>query len=222
MLTLYHAPQSRSSRIIWLLEELGVDYEIKIVSIRRRDPSAQGPEAQGPAAQGPEAGMIGARDPANLHPHGKVPALVHDGATVVESAAIVLYLTDAFPQTGIGPGIGDPRRGAYLSWLAYYTGVMEPAFTTAFYGFETTNSATGWVSVAEVMGHVNGTLAKGPYLLGDAFSGADVLAGSAFALFMGSPLVPRSDLLAAYVERLTSRPAYQRAAAKDGAPAGAS
>ena len=207
MLTLYHAPRSRSSRIIWLLEELGADYRVETVSIRRRDP----------AAQGPDAPMIGEPDPANVHPHGKVPALLHDGAVVYESAAIVAYLTDAFPQNGIGPRIGDPLRGPYLSWLAYYAGVMEPAFTSAFYGFQVANSATGWAPVPDVMAHVERTLAEGPYLLGDAFSGADVLVGSAFAMFIGSPLVPRTDLLAAYVERLTSRPAYGRAAAKDGA-----
>jgi glutathione S-transferase len=205
MLTLYHAPRSRSSRIIWLLEELGADYEIRTVSIRRRDP----------AAQSPDAAMIGARDPANPHPHGKVPALVHDGALVFESAAIVLYLTDAFPERGLGPAIGDPRRGPYLSWLAYYPGVAEPSFTSAFFGFETAGSATGWAPVKDVMAHIEAALARGPYLLGDAFSGADILFGSTFAYFRGTPLVPDSERLAAYVERLTSRPAYGRAAAKD-------
>lgn len=78
MLTLCHAPQSRSWRIIWLLEELGADYDVKTVSIRRREPSARGPVAP----------MIGARDPDNVHPHGKVPALVHDGVTIFESAAV--------------------------------------------------------------------------------------------------------------------------------------
>jgi glutathione S-transferase len=209
MLTLYHAPNSRSSRIIWLLEELGADYRIKPVSIRRRNPSA--------LAFG--TGTIGSRDPANVHPHGKVPAVVHDNVTIVESAAIVLYLTDAFPQNGIGPRIGDRQRGPYLSWLAYYAGVMEPAFTSTFFGFKETNSTTGWVSVDDLMAHITGTLAKGPYLLGDAFSGADVLIGSAFALFMGSPLLPRTELLVAYVDRLTSRPAYRRATEKDAAKA---
>jgi glutathione S-transferase len=205
MLTLYHAPRSRSSRIIWLLEELAADYRIESVSVRRRDP----------AAQGPDAPMLGARDPANPHPHGKVPALDHDGVLVYESAAIVLYLTDAFPQNRIGPTIDDPLRGPYLSWLSYYAGVLEPAFTTAFFGFTTTNSATAWASIEEIMGHVDGRLAQGPYLLGEEFSGVDVLFGTVFALFMGSPLLPRTDARAAYVDRLTSRPAFQRATAKE-------
>src|SRR6185437_14989104 len=101
MITLFHAPRSRSSRFIFLLEELGVPYEIKPVSIRRGDGS-------------------GALDAANPHPHGKVPVIRDGETTVFESAAVALYLTDKFPQAGIGPAINDPKRGAYLSWLAYY------------------------------------------------------------------------------------------------------
>ena len=205
MLTLYHAPLSRSSRMIWLLEELGADYRIEVVSIRRRDP----------AGEGPDAPMHGARDPKNPHPHGKVPALDHDGVLVYESSAIVLYLTDAFPQAGIGPAIGDRLRGPYLSWLAYYAGVLEPALTTTFFGFTSTNSTTAWAPVGDILERINVTLAQGPYLLGEDFSGADVLVGSVVDLFMGSPLMPRTDVLSAYVDRLTSRPAFLRAAEKD-------
>jgi glutathione S-transferase len=204
MLTLFHAPRSRSTRIIWLLEELGADYEIRTVAIRRRDPSSQDPGA-----------TVGERDPANPHPHGKVPAILHDGALVTESAAIVLYLTDAFPERNLGPAIGDEKRGPYLSWLAYYPGVAEPSFTSAFLGVQAAGSATAWAPLPEVMAHIEAALARGPYLLGESFSGADILFGSTFAYFLDSPLVPDSDHLRAYVERLTARPAYQSAQAKD-------
>lgn len=177
MLTLYHAPRSRSSRIVWLLEELGAAYRIKTVSIRRRDPAAQDPLK-----------LVGTRDPVNVHPHGKVPALVHDGVVISESAAIVLYLTDLYPQARLGPPIGHANRGPYLSWLAYYTGVMGPAFTSAVFEFNADSSTVAWVPVPAVMEHVNDTLAKGPYLLGQSFSAADILVGSAFILFLGSPL----------------------------------
>src|ERR1700675_4600899 len=103
MITLFHRPQTRSSRVIFLLEELEAPYQIKLVGTRTRDGK-------------------GAVDPANPHPHGKVPAISDDGAVVFESPAIALYLTDKFPKNGIGPLVGDPKRGAYLSWLAYYTG----------------------------------------------------------------------------------------------------
>lgn len=197
MITLYHAPRSRASRFIFLLEELGAPYELAEVTIRRGDGS-------------------GALDSHNPHPHGKVPA-IRDGETVVyESAAIALYLTDKFPQAGIGPLIGDPKRGAYLTWLAYYAGVMEPAWMSAFMKTDVPRGTAGWVKTDEVMELVNATLSKGPYILGDKFSAADVLIATTFKLFMGSPLLPKTELLEAYVNRVTERPAYARGMAKDG------
>src|SRR6185437_10105700 len=180
MITLYHAPRSRSSRFIFLLEELGAPYEIKRVSIRRGDGS-------------------GAVDAANPHPHGKTPAILDDGRLVFESAAIALYLTDKFPGKEIGPLNGDPRRGAYLSWLAYYAGVMEPAWVSAFMKWEVPRGTAGWVKTGEIMEFVNAALAKGPYLLGEKFSAADILVGTTFALFMGSPLLEKTPLIEGYV-----------------------
>jgi glutathione S-transferase len=113
MITLFHAPKSRSSRFIFLLEELGAPYEIKIVTIRRGDGS-------------------GALDDANPHPHGKVPAIQDRGETVFESPAIVAYLADAFPDAGLAPRPGEAGRGAYLTMLAYYGDVLEPAFVSKF------------------------------------------------------------------------------------------
>jgi len=197
MITLYHAPRSRSSRFIFLLEELGVPYEIAKVSIRRGDGS-------------------GALDSHNPHPHGKVPA-IRDGETLVyESAAVALYLTDKFPAAGIGPVVGDPKRGAYLTWLAYYAGVMEPAWTSAFLKTDVPRGTAGWVKTDEVMDLVNATLSKSPYILGEKFSAADILIGTTFKLFMGSPLLAKTDLLESYVQRVVERPAYARAAGKDG------
>ena len=197
MLTLYHAPRSRSTRFLWLLEELGVPYEISKVSIRRGDGS-------------------GELDPKDPHPHGKVPVIVHDGTTVFESSAIALYLTDAFPDKGVGPRVGDKQRGAYLTWLAYYAGVFEPAFVSKFMKIDVPRGTAGWVNADEAMAHVGGALAAGPFLLGERFSAADVLYGSSFALFLGSPMLPESETLRAYVNRCVARPAYARAAAKDG------
>jgi glutathione S-transferase len=197
MIKLYHAPRSRSSRFIFLLEELGIPYEIAKVSIRRGDGS-------------------GALDDDNPHPHGKVP-VIRDGETVVyESAAIALYLTDKFPAAGIGALIGDPKRGAYLTWLAYYAGVMEPAWMSAFMKTDVPRGTAGWVKTDEVMKLVNATLNKGPYILGEKFSAADVLIATTFKLFMGSPILAKTDVLEAYVARVTERPAYARGLAKDG------
>src|SRR5277367_334683 len=152
MITLYHRPQTRSSRFIFLLEELAAPYTVQIVTTRTRDGS-------------------GVVDPANPHPHGKVPSISDDGVVVFESAAITLYLTDKFPQNRIGPGIADPKRGEYLSWLAYYAGVFEPALISKFMKFEVPRVTAGWVAVEEVMPVLLATLARGPYWLGEDFSG---------------------------------------------------
>src|ERR1700712_5272827 len=105
MLTLVHAPRSRSFAMLWLLEEIGEPYEVRYVSIRRGDGS-------------------GSLDPANPHPHGKVPALIDGDATIFEQSAIALYLADKFPNAHLGPGVGDPGRGAFVTMLAYYAGVI--------------------------------------------------------------------------------------------------
>ncbi len=184
--------------MIFLLEELGAPYQIKSVDIRRGNGT-------------------GAADAANPHPHGKVPVIEDDGSVVFESAAIACYLTDKFPDAGIGPVVGSPLRGAYLTWLAYYAGVMEPAWVGKFMGITPPRGTAGWVEPDEVMVHVNRTLQNGPYLLGESFSAADILVATTFALFMGSPLLERTAQLEDYVQRVTSRPAFARAQARENA-----
>lgn len=196
MITLYHRPRTRSSRFIFLLEELAVPYEIRTVTTRNRDGT-------------------GAMDPANPHPHGKVPAISEDGTVVFESPAIALYLTDRFPEKGLGPAVGDPRRGAYLSWLSYYSGVLEPAFMCKFMNVEVPRGTAGWVGVDEAMAAVAKALSAGPYLLGARFSAADILYGTTFAMFAQSPLLPKSAVIEDYARRVISRPAYARAQARD-------
>jgi len=198
MITLYHRPRTRSSRFIWLLEELGAPYELKLVTTLTPDGS-------------------GASDPANPHPHGKVPAIKDsdDGTMVFESPAIVLYLTDKFPTAGIGPAIGDKDRGAYLSWLAYYTGVFEPGFMSKFMNVEVPVGSAGWVSVEKMMPFIIETLSRGPYLLGEKFSGADVLFATTFALFANTPVAQKSPVIEGYVKRALDRPAYARAQARE-------
>jgi glutathione S-transferase len=195
MLILHHAPRSRSSRIIWLLEELGAPYEIALTDIPRMD--------------GP-----GAPDPKNPHPDKKVPALVDDGALVTESAAIVLYLTDKFPAAGLGPVVGDPLRGAYLSWLAYYAGVLEPVVTFEFAGL-THNPILErtFRGRAETDARILSALRTGPYVLGERFSGADLLLVS-----MGQfsrAMLPAGERVDAYLARAAARPALARALARD-------
>lgn len=198
MITLFHRPRTRSTRFIFLLEELEAPYQIHIVTTRNRDGS-------------------GVVDAANPHPHGKVPAISDDGVIVFESPAIALYLTDRYPRNRIGPLPAEAERGAYLTWLAYYTGVLEPAFMSRFMNVEVPRGTAGWVAVEEAMPFVIQRLSQGPYLLGERFSAADVLYATSFALFAKSPVLPKSPVIEEYVQRVLARPAYARAMAREGA-----
>ncbi len=196
MITLFHRPKTRSTRFIFLLEELAAPYEIRLVT-------------------GPATAPRGDAAPQNPHPHGKVPAIADEDIVVFESPAIALYLTDKFPKNRLGPLAGEPQRGAYLSWLSYYTGVLEPALMSKFMNVEAPRTTAGWVPLAESMAALMGVLAAGPYMLGGRFSALDVLYGTTFAMFAGSPMLPKSALLEEYVQRIVSRPAFARAQARD-------
>jgi glutathione S-transferase len=159
----------------------------------------------------------GRPDPRNVHPDKKVPALVHDERLVTESAAICLYLSDAFPKARVGPEVGDPRRAAYLTWLSYYAGVIEPVVTAKFKGL--TETDPNEKAAYEAMdARLRAALRSGPFLLGDSFSTADVLVGSAFQ--WARAMLPQGPEFDAYVERLSSRPALERALARDAVPVG--
>ena len=194
MLTLFHAHWSRSSRLIWLLEELKADYQIHHCDIARMDGS-------------------GGRDPFNPHPDGKVPALMHEGALVTESAAIALYLTDLFPETGLGAAPGDPDRAAYLTWLFWTTGEMEPAYWSRIKG-ETDPYATARYDAANR--RILSALDRGPYLMGRRFTAVDVLVAS--ALSWGREHAPQSPRLDVYLKTVLARAANRRAEVLD-APA---
>ncbi len=194
MLTLFHAPRSRSTRFIWLLEELGAPYEIRKVDIFR------------------SVSNTGARDPANPHPHGQVPALLDDGVLITESAAIALYLTDKFPEAGLGPLIGDLGRGSYLSWLAYYAGVLEPCVTNLWKQRQDDQDKVQYHALDD---RLRSTLEASPWLLGDKLSAADILFVS--LLQFARQMLPPHEVYDEWLARANARPALARALAKDDA-----
>lgn len=194
MITLYHAPQSRSSRIIWLLEELGAPYAIQPVSIYR-----------------PMTGQ-GHGDPANPHPDQRVPAIEHDDALITESVGIALYLGDALPQAGLAPAVGSPWRGAYCTWLAWYACEMENAMFAALSG-ALANSPHLQRDHAAVVLRLETALAHRDYVVSDSFTIADLLIAS--ALTFARRAFPDSALIDAYVARCRNRPAALRALALD-------
>lgn len=194
MLTLFHAPQSRSSRLVWLVEELQADCQIVYCDIRRNDGS-------------------GAPDAKNPHPDGKVPALLHDEVLVTESAAVALYLNDLYPQASLGFPAGAPERGPLLTWMFWATGELEPALVSRMTGeVETNPKARARYDAA--MSRLLEALWEGPYLMGERFTLADILIGS--ALGWARSALPDSPVFDAYAARLAARPAYGRANARDG------
>ena len=194
MLTLYHSTQTRSTRFLWLLEEIGAPYAVKYVGIRRGDGT-------------------GETDPANIHPYGKVPALLDSEALITESAAIALYLSDAYPAAKLGPAVGDPKRGEYLTWLFFYAAEMEPTMMARMTGHgEEPIHAKAYDQMVD---RISKALHVGPYLLGEAFSTADVLYGSAMQWMRNQ--FPDDPVYDRYLERLAARPAMQRGQIKDAA-----
>ncbi|HEY1708840.1 MAG TPA: glutathione S-transferase family protein [Rhizomicrobium sp.] len=197
MLTIYHAPRSRSSRIIWLAEELGCSYQIDLT----------------PIVYGNGQGSPAPDSYAAIHPLKKVPAISLNGEIVFESAAICLYLTDAFQKHAIGPLPGNNNRAEYVRWLFFYSGILEPASTARFAGWDK-EKPTGFGSFEVIEGAISKQLEAAPYMLGDEFSAADILFGSAVQFFKGSLFPPRKHY-DDYLARLISRPAYIRAQARE-------
>ena len=200
MLTLYHAPRSRSSRVVRLIDELGVldQVDIRIVGVARHDGS-------------------GGADPANPHPEGKVPLLVHDGVEIWETSAIMLYLTDLFPQAGLGRTQGQRDRGAYLSWLAWYGNVVEPVIVFTAAGLSHPMLQSTFRGVPEMVSRLSAQLAKTPFILGDEYSAADLLLASPFV--WAPQMTPDVPEIRDWIARCQARPAASRIEAFDAAHA---
>ena len=196
MIKLYWCPKTRASRILWLLEELREPFEI--VTINLRDPEAR-------TSPGFRAAS----------PMGKVPALSDGPVQLAESAAIALYLADRYPDAGLAPAIDDPDRGRYLYWSIFTPAVIEPAMSEKFNGWKVSRATSGWGDWASMIQTLSSGLNPGPWLLGDAFSAADVLVGSSVYFMKLFGILPEIAALTAYADRCIARPAYQRALARD-------
>ena len=192
----YHSPQSRSAGTLVLLEELGADYELRTLDMKKNE--QRGAEYLG------------------VNPMGKVPAIVHQGALVTEQGAVYAYLADLYADAGITPAIGDPLRGPYLRWLFFYGSSFEPALIDRSMKREPAPPSTSpYGDYDTMLKTLRDQLGDGPWLLGDRFTAADVLWGTALRWTTMFKLVPETPAVKAYIERVTSRPAAQRAARKD-------
>ena len=175
----------------WLLEEIGVPYEL--VRVAYDDGSMRTPEFLA------------------INPMGKIPALV-DGETIVtETTAITLYLADKYKTPNdLAPGIDHPLRGEYLRWVAFQSAVIDPAMMAASMKLEANRMAAGWGTPELVLDVLEQRLSgEGPYLFGDWFTAADLVIGGALIWATGFGMFEMRDGFKAYLDRVSERPARQ-------------
>jgi glutathione S-transferase len=191
-ITFYTNPMSRGLTVHWLLEELGAPYEMKVLDFDKR-------EHKSPAYLA-------------INPMGKVPAIVHRGVVVTESAAICVYLADVFPKAGLAPALDDPRRGTYLRWFFFGAGCVEPAVVDKMFARAPVEraGAIGYGTYENTLATLATALAPGPFILGDRFSAVDVYVGAQIYWGMMAKGIEPRPVFEQYTTRCTARPAFQR------------
>ena len=192
MMQLYWSPRSRSFSALWLMEETGQPYERVLTDI--------------------STGAQKHVEYLAINPMGKVPALRDGDATLAESAAICAYVAERYPAAKLAPPLGDPLRAKYLYWLFFSPGCIEPAIVQLATKIEMNPVAAGWGEAQRVFDVLDAAVSKGPWILGDTFSAADIVIGSGlnFAVRMFKMVPPRPSF-DAYLDRCAARPAFQRA-----------
>ena len=196
-LVFYTNPQSRGRIARWMLEETGAEYRTEVLDYATTMKSAEY---------------------FAINPMGKVPAIVHGGKVVTEGGAICAYLAEAFPDAGLAPR--PEERADYYRWLFFAAGPVEQAVTNNAVKFDPTPDQTrmfGYGNFATTVDVLEQAVSAHDYIAGDRFTAADVYVGSAVGWGTLFGTLPKRDAFTAYFERLTSRAAYIRAAAKDDA-----
>jgi len=194
-LVLYHHPFSRAAGTLWMLEELGLDYELRFVNMMTG------------AQKAPEL--------LALNPMGKLPILVDGEAVVTESAAIGLYLADRYALGRLAPELDDPRRATYLRWILFAPSVIEPGLMAKAAKWEFKSGSAGWGDHATMLDAMEKAIGDGPYLLGEQFTMADVIFGGTVRWMLQFNMLEQRPTFTAYAERLGAREANQRAQARN-------
>jgi glutathione S-transferase len=191
-ITLYHSPASRAFTAYWMLEEIGVAFDVKTVDIRKGEQ----------------------KDPAylKLNPAGKVPTLTDGDVVVSENPAIAIYLADRYSYGTLAPKIEDPDRGAYLKWMVYATAVVDPVAYLHEQAIDLPGFGPGFGTFDDMVGVLSTSLKGRTWLLGDRFSAADVVLGGTISQLVYRKVMPKDPVLLDYNTRLTLREAYHRAA----------
>jgi glutathione S-transferase len=196
-LVLYHHPYSRAANVVWMLEEVGAPYELRYVDLM--------------------AGAHKKPEILALNPMGKLPIITDGQLVVTESAAIGLYLADRYAYGRLAPRVDEPQRGTYLRWSLFAPSVIEPGAMAKAAGWAFKESSAGWGSHEAMLAAMESAIAGRPFVLGDTFSMADVIFGGTVRYMLGFKMVEPRPAFTAYAERLTARPAWQRAEARNAA-----
>ena len=197
MLTLHFAPNSRAGRIVWLLEELKLEYKINIMAFHPKDLKSDEHRAR--------------------HPLGRVPVLEDGEISLFESGAIIDYVLERHKNGGLKPSVTSNHYPFYLQWFHYCEGmVMPPMNTIVVHTVLLPEERRDKVVLeqaqrllAKALAPVNETLNGKEYLIGD-FSAADIMLGH--ACFMSNRIGCISNemsYLQAYVARISNRPAFK-------------
>ena len=192
-LTLYTNPMSRGRIARWMLEEIGVPYNVTVLDY-------------GTTMKAPEF--------LALNPMGKVPVLVHDGKVINECAAICLYLAEAFPDAGM---VGQDRA-AYYRWILFAAGPLEAAVTNTALGLippPDRQQMVGYGSYQAACQTLDHAINHSGYIAGETFSAADVYVGSQIGWGLQFGTIPETPALTTYWDRIKNRPARLRADAAD-------
>ena len=195
-LRLHHLHMSRSTRIIWLLEEIGLYYER--IDYHRDPVTRRAPDSL--------------RD---VHPLGKAPVLEVDGVVIAESGAIIEYLLETLDDRRLAPTSGV-ARAHYLEWMHYAEGsAMLPIMLNVLGqfrgGLPSAIAAFEGPETAAALGHIARSIGAGGYLLASGFSAADIQIHYVVGAARWLGLIDPYPELAAYLELIEARPAYRKA-----------
>lgn len=194
MIVCHHLRYSRSTRVLWLLEELGLPYERVDYD---RDPRT--------FRRPPELAAV--------HPLGKAPVIADDGILIAESGAIIEYLIERYGKGRLAPAPGHPDRAAYLEWLHFAEGTAMLGFIMGLFGAGMPERAAAYASESRSLALValDQALGDREYLVGDTLTGADINNYYVVAIAQARAMLADFPRLAAYHARLVARPALQKA-----------
>jgi glutathione S-transferase len=214
MITVHHLENSRSQRVLWMLEELGLDYEVRLY---KREPTMQAPASL-----------------RAVHPLGKSPVITDGDRTLAESGAILEYLAETYGGGRLAPPVGSPERLRYTYFLHYAEGSLMPLLFMKLV-FTRLPERVPWAmrpvarlisagadktllgpQISSHFAFLEGELAEREWFAGTAFSAADIQMSFPLEAAEARTGLPRLPRLKSFVQRIHDRPAYKRALEKGG------